>query len=163
MNVSATRAARRSISSRECEVDVVEEVGREQVAQVARAEAFDESAVVGGGEEGAAADDGEVGITPRPDGHREAVEAGVAAVVGALAGRARAAVGFAAVGVAEVAVRGRRLQRLADRVVVRDGESRRLRPVNEQQREARFLRQHGLRLLPSGRQAMLLSARGRAL
>jgi hypothetical protein len=55
------------------EVDVAEEFGREQVAQVAGAEALDELAVVGGREEGAPADDGEVRIATRPDGHREAV------------------------------------------------------------------------------------------
>ena len=63
------------------EDDVGEEVCREEVCQVARAYALGERAVVGDAQKAATADDGERFFRRQTDGHGDAVESCVAAVL----------------------------------------------------------------------------------
>jgi hypothetical protein len=76
------------------------------------------------------------------------MKSGVAAIKGGFARFVRALESYAAIGVAEMRVRRRSLESVADGVVVGDGELRRLMAFHQQDREIGLSRDGRLQTLP---------------
>src|SRR5438876_11929759 len=99
---------------------VAEDLVRSQLSEIASAKALYEFSIIGTVHKGPATDHGQSPLAANLYGHCEALQAGGATIVNNCVCAGRAAVRRSAVRLAEANVIRRRLQRVADRIVIGD-------------------------------------------